>query len=48
MYCAALFIFAASLFGTIMAEVNEVLLLLRSKGKGLEKILEAYLAVKPR
>ena len=47
-YCATLFLFSASLFGTIIAEVNEVLLLMRSKSKGLEKILEAYLSIKPR
>ena len=43
-----LFLYSASLFGTIVAETNEVLLMMRSKGKGLEKILESYLAVKPR
>ena len=43
-----LFIFSISLFGTIIAEVNEVLLELRSKSKGLDKILESYLAVHPR
>jgi hypothetical protein len=39
---------AISLFGTIIAELNEVLIHMRTKTKGLEKILESYLVVQPR
>ena len=39
---------AISLFGTIIAEVNEILMFLRIKSKGLDKVLESYLAIHPR
>jgi hypothetical protein len=39
---------SVSLFGTIIAEVNEVLMHMRTKTKGLEKVLESYLEVHPR
>ena len=48
LFCVFLFLAAISLFGTIIAELNEVLMNLRARTKGLDKILEAYLAMNPR
>ncbi len=47
-FCIFLFLAAVSLFGTIIAELNEILHQLRTKSKGLDKILEAYLDIYPR
>ena len=47
-YCIFLFLSAASLFGTIIAQVNEIVADLTTKKKDLDKILEAYLSVHPR
>ncbi len=48
MFCVALFVVAASLFGTIIAEVNEILAHLTKRKVELEKIFDSYLAVNPR
>jgi hypothetical protein len=46
-YCIFLFLTAASLFGTIIAQVNEIVAGLTTKKKDLDSILEIYLSVKP-
>ncbi len=48
MYCIFLFLSAASLFGTIIAQVNEIVAQMTTKKKDLDAILEAYLSVRPR
>jgi hypothetical protein len=47
-FCVFLFLCAASLFGTIIAQVNEIVADLTTKKKDLDRILEAYLALNPR
>ena len=47
-FCTFLFLSAASLFGTIIAQVNEIVADLTTKKKDLDKILEAYLNLNPR
>ncbi len=47
-FCLFLFLFAASLFGTIVAQVNEIVAQLTTKKKDLDFILEAYLVIHPR
>ena len=47
-YCIFLFLCAASLFGTIIAQVNEIVAQMTTKKKDLDKILEIYLSVHPR
>jgi hypothetical protein len=47
-YCIFLFLCAASLFGTIIAQVNEIVAQMTIKKKDLDKILEIYLSVRPR
>jgi hypothetical protein len=47
-FCIFLFLCAASLFGTIIAQVNEIVADLTTKKKDLDKILEAYLVLNPR
>jgi hypothetical protein len=46
--CIFLFMAAVSLFGTIIAEVNEIVRQITMKKKDLEKILESYQSVHPR
>ena len=46
--CIFLFMVAVSLFGTIIAEVNEIVRQITLKKKDLEKILETYQSVHPR
>jgi hypothetical protein len=46
-YCIFLFLTAASLFGTIIAQVNEIVAGLTTKKKDLDSILEIYLSVHP-
>ncbi len=48
MFCIILFLCAASLFGTIIAQVNEIVSQLTTKKKDLEFILASYVFVKPR
>jgi hypothetical protein len=48
MFCIALFVVAASLFGAIIAEVNEILIHVTKKKAELDKIFNSYLAVHPR
>jgi hypothetical protein len=47
-FCVFLFLSAASLFGTIINQVNEIVVDLRTKKKDLDHILETYLSVHPR
>jgi hypothetical protein len=47
-FCIFLFLCAASLFGTIIAQVNEIVAHLTTKKKDLDTILEAYLVLNPR
>jgi hypothetical protein len=47
-FCLFLFLCAASLFGTIIAQVNEIVAQLTTKKKDLENILASYVCVKPR
>ncbi len=47
-FCIFLFLCAASLFGTLISQINEILNQKTSMSKDLDAILEAYLAVEPR
>jgi hypothetical protein len=47
-FCIFLFLCAASLFGTIIAQVNEIVAQLTNKKKDLENILGSYVYLKPR
>jgi hypothetical protein len=47
-FCIFLFLCAASLFGTIIAQVNEIVAQMTTKKKDLDTILEAYLVLNPR
>ncbi len=46
-FCIFLFLCAASLFGTIIAQVNEIVASVTTKKKILDSILETYLAIHP-
>jgi hypothetical protein len=46
-YCVFLFFCAVSLFGTIVAEVNEIVAHLNHEKKSLDEVLEPYLCIKP-
>jgi hypothetical protein len=46
-FCIFLFLCAASLFGTIIAQVNEIVASLTTKKKVLDGILETFLAIHP-
>ena len=47
-YCIFLFLGSASLFGSIIAQINEIVKDITTKKKDLDEILEGYLAVRPR
>ncbi len=47
-YCIFLFFCAASLFGTLISQVNEIVAAEAAVSKELDTVLEAYLTVKPR
>ncbi len=47
-FCIFLFLCAASLFGTIISQVNEIVNQKTSMSKELDVILEAYLAIEPK
>jgi hypothetical protein len=47
-FCIFLFLCAASLFGTLISQVNEIVNQKTSMSKELDEILESYLAVEPR
>ena len=47
-YCIFLFCVAASLFGTLISQVNEIVAAQAMQSKELDSALEAYLDVKPR
>jgi hypothetical protein len=48
MFCCFLFLFAASLFGTIISQVNDIVAQHASMTKELDTILEMYLSVQPK
>ena len=48
MYCIFLFLYAASLFGTLISQVTEIVASHAAMSKELDSILESYLAVHPR
>ncbi len=48
MFCIGLFLCAASLFGTIIAQVNEIVSQLTTRKKDLDNILASYVYLKPR
>jgi hypothetical protein len=47
-FCIFLFLCAASLFGTLISQVNEIVNQKTSMSKELDEILEAYLTIEPR
>jgi len=47
-FCVFLFLCAASLFGTIIAQINEIVADLTTKKKDLDRVLEIYLTLNPR
>ena len=47
-YCVFLFCCTASLFGTIISQINEIVAAQASMIKELDRVLEAYLAVQPK
>ena len=47
-YCMFLFCCAASLFGTLISQVNEIVAAQAIQSKQLDSVLDSYLAVKPR
>jgi hypothetical protein len=47
-FCIFLFLYAVSLFGTIIAEINEIVGQVTTKKKDLDHILESYLSLRPR
>jgi hypothetical protein len=47
-YCIFLFFCAASLFGTLISQVNEIVAAQAAMSKELDGVLEAYLTVEPK
>lgn len=47
-YCIFLFLTAASLFGTIISQINEILVAQAEMSKELDNVLEAYSVIQPR
>ena len=47
-YCLFLFLFSASLFGTLISQVSEIVMKHTMAAKELDRILESYLTVQPR
>lgn len=47
-YCIFLFLAAVSLFGTLISQINEIVVSHAEMSKELDSILEAYSAVQPR
>ncbi len=48
LFCIFLFICAASLFGTVIAQVNEIVIHLTTRKKDLDNILASYVYLQPR
>jgi hypothetical protein len=48
MFCIFLFMGAASLFGTIVSQINEIVASQTSISKELDHVLEAYFSIEPR
>ncbi len=47
-FCVLLFLSTASLFGTLISQINEIVNQKTSMDKELDEILESYLTVEPR
>ncbi len=47
-YCIFLFLYAASLFGTLISQVNEIVAANSMMFRELDTILEAYFSLQPR
>ena len=47
-YCIFLFLGAASVFGTLISQVNEIVNQQTSMSQELDEVLEAYLAIEPK
>jgi hypothetical protein len=47
-FCIVLFLCAASLFGTIIAQVNDIVSQITTRKKDLENILSSYVYLTPR
>ncbi len=47
-FCIFLFLCSASLFGTLISQVNEIVHQQTSASKDLDEILEAYLVIEPK
>ncbi len=47
-FCIFLFLGAASLFGTIISQINEIVASQTTISKDLDNILEAYFSIEPR
>jgi hypothetical protein len=47
-FCIFLFLCAASLFGTLISQINEIVNQSTSMSKELDVILEMYLAIEPK
>jgi hypothetical protein len=47
-YCIFLFLGAASLFGTLVSQINEIVAAQQVVSKELDLILDAYLSIHPR
>jgi hypothetical protein len=47
-FCIFLFLGAASLFGTIVSQINEIVASQTNLSKELDSILEAYFSIEPR
>jgi hypothetical protein len=47
-FCIFLFLCSASLFGTLVSQVNEIVNQQTSVSKDLDEILEAYLVITPK
>jgi hypothetical protein len=47
-FCIFLFLCAASLFGTLVSQANEIVAAQQVKSKELDGILEAYESINPR
>jgi hypothetical protein len=47
-YCIFLFLGAASLFGTLVSQINEIVAAQQVVSKELDLILDAYFSIHPR
>jgi hypothetical protein len=47
-FCIFLFLGAASIFGTLVSQINEIVASQTTISKELDKVLEAYFSIQPR